>query len=63
MHVHSLVVDREGFERGVRGKGLHRQEETQFCADPLTLKTEQAIRTAWVLIIVAHQSQFFLLFQ
>ena len=63
MRVHSLVVDHQGFERSVRGKGLRRQEETQFCANPLTLKTEQAIRAAWVLIIVAHQSQFFLLFQ
>ena len=54
----SLVVNRSSFERGVRGKGLHCQEETRFCTNPLMMKTEKAIRASWVLIIVAHQSRF-----
>ncbi|WJZ99834.1 hypothetical protein VitviT2T_018249 [Vitis vinifera] len=61
VRVVSLVVDHQGSERGVREKGLHCQEETRFCANPLTMKTEKAIRASWVLIIVAHQSRFFLL--
>ena len=63
VRVVSLVVDRQGSERGVWGKGLRHQEETRFCANPLTIKTKKAIRASWVLIIVTHQSGFFLLIQ
>ena len=58
-----FFVDRQGFENGVRGKGLCRQEAKWLCANPILKKTKKDFWAEWGLIFVVHQSQFCLLIQ
>ena len=41
MRVLSSFADRQGFESGVRGKGLRCLEAKRLCANPFLKKTEK----------------------